>query len=234
MNRYDDRIFFSPSLKLADMIERDVSLLNVLSRMGVSLGFGENTVAEVCARYGLDTGTFLLICSIYARPGYRPGGQDLESADIRDIVRYLHNSHSFYLDNDMRLLEESVARLAAPCDPALRKLIGGFMAVYREEVERHFRYEEQVVFPYVLSLADGKVPEDGYSISQFEENHSNIEEKLNDLKNIVMKYLPECCEPVLRNNVLYHLFSLGRDLDRHTFIEDEVLIPLAERRESHG
>ena len=66
----------------------------------------------------------------------------------------------------------------------------------------------------------------GYSIGQFEKNHSNIDEKLNDLKNIVMKYLPDICDPVLRNDVLYHIFCLEDDLRHHTLIEDNVLVPL--------
>lgn len=34
------RIVFSESMKLADLIDVNFKLLNVLSRMGISLGFG--------------------------------------------------------------------------------------------------------------------------------------------------------------------------------------------------
>ena len=74
---------------------------------------------------------------------------------------------------------------------------------------------------------------DGYSMEQFEENHSNIDEKLNDLKNIVMKYLPSVCDTVLRNSVLYHIFFLEDDLDRHTMIENNVLVPMVNRLEEN-
>ena len=70
-----------------------------------------------------------------------------------------------------------------------------------------------------------------YSASKFEENHSNIEEKLNDLKNIVMKYLPHECSPRLASDVLFALFSLSEDLGKHTGIEDLVLVPMTNRME---
>ena len=39
-----DRAVFSPSMKLADLVNMNYHLLGVLSRLGMSLGFGEITV----------------------------------------------------------------------------------------------------------------------------------------------------------------------------------------------
>ena len=88
-----------------------------------------------------------------------------------------------------------------------------------------------IVFPYVRALKEGKMME-GYSIEQFEENHSNIDETLGDLKNIVMKYLPDTCDTVLRNEVLYRIYRLDEDLAKHTIIEDRVLIPIVNKMEA--
>ena len=59
------RIVFSESMKLADLIDVNFKLLNVLSRLNISLGFGENTIKEVCERQGINLNSFLLICNIY-------------------------------------------------------------------------------------------------------------------------------------------------------------------------
>ena len=56
---------FSESMKLADLIDVNFKLLNVLSRLGISLGFGENTIREMCDRQGIDLNSFLLICNVY-------------------------------------------------------------------------------------------------------------------------------------------------------------------------
>lgn len=235
MDRIDkdaSRLVLSPSMKLADLIELDYSLLIVLSRMGIGLGFGEDTVEEVCARSGIDVSAFLLICSVYAYDDYVATDDLLRAGSPADVVRYLHNSHSFYLEDELKKLEKSLEELVVPCDERQRKVIYRFFSEYRNEVGNHFAYEENTVFPYVKALISG-LPHEGYSIGQFEENHSNIDEKLNDLKNIVMKYLPPVCDTVLRNSVLYHIFFLEEDLGKHTAIENNVLVPMVTRLEEN-
>lgn len=225
-----DNIIFSSSTKLADLIDLNYHLLGVLSRLGISLGFGENTIAEVCRKQNINVCSFLLICHIYSSDSYIPSQNLMAGASAADIVRYLHVSHSFYMSSDMSSLEKNLEAMTVSCSGIQKNLIKKFFADYKAEVESHFSYEEEVVFPYVLALTAGKRISD-YSIEQFEDNHSNINDKLNDLKNIVMKYLPDTCDTVLRNNVLYHLFLLENDLEKHTIIENTVLVPLVNRLE---
>lgn len=224
------RIVFSESIKLADLIEVNFKLLNVLSRFGISLGFGENTVKEVCERQGIDLKSFLLICNIYTYDRYLPSAELMAGADPVTIVDYLHNSHAFYMEKEFDALEKNLMAMVGPCDQMQKKIVAKFFADYKSQVVNHFDYEENVVFPYVRSLGSAGASE-SYSIEQFEENHSNIDETLCDLKNIVMKYLPESCDTVLRNEVLYRIFRLEEDLAKHTLVEDMVLIPLVNRME---
>lgn len=225
-----ERVVFSEQMKLADLIDVNFKLLNVLSRLGISLGFGENTIKEVCERQGINLNSFLLICNIYTYDSYMPSADLLAGADPTTIVDYLHNSHAFYLGKEFVGLENNLSAMVEPCDELQKKIVAKFFSDYRTQVERHFEYEEDVVFPYVQSLIDGGRHE-SYSIEQFEENHSNIDETLNDLKNIVMKYLPETCDTVLRNEVLYRIYRLEEDLLKHTLIEDNVLIPMVNKME---
>lgn len=225
------RMVFSESMKLADLIDANFKLLNVLSRMGIGLGFGENTIQEVCAGQGIDTNSFLLICNVYTYDDYVPSADLLSGADPVTIVEYLHNSHSFYLDKEFAGLEKNLKSMVAPCSDRQKKIVARFFEDYKAQVENHFAYEENVVFPYVRALKEGRVQE-SYTIDQFEENHSNIDETLSDLKSIVMKYLPETCDTVLRNEVLYRIYRLEEDLAKHTIIEDSVLIPMVNRLEA--
>lgn len=225
-----ERIVFSEQMKLADLIDVNFKLLNVLSRLGISLGFGENTIKEVCEKHGINLNSFLLICNIYTYDSYIPSAELLAGGDPATIVDYLHNSHAFYLEKEFVGLENNLSAMVEPCDEIQKKIVAKFFADYRTQVEKHFEYEEDVVFPYVHALVDGG-RHASYSIEQFEENHSNIDETLNDLKNIVMKYLPETCDTVLRNEVLYRIYRLEDDLLKHTLIEDNVLIPMVNKLE---
>lgn len=223
----------SPNMKLADLIDINHNLLAVLSRLEVSLGFGEHTIDEACKLHGVNTEAFLLICNVYNFEGYVPSQALLDRADVRDIMKYLHNSHLDYTNTSLRDLESLITKMLVNCPEAQKKLVEKFFNGYQAEVKNHFDYEENTVLPYVKALLE-RNRQEGYSIETFEENHGNIEEKLCDLKNIVMKYLPESCDQVLRYEVLHQIYHLEKDLTRHTLIEDNVLIPIVARMEARG
>lgn len=232
MKKKNEIKIFSPDMKMADLVEINYRLLTVLARFRFGFGFGEKTVAQVCSEAGVDTDAFILICNMYSYSGYMPTEEALRSADPMTVVEYLHTSHSFYMEDGFSALEQLMDRLVEPCPPDRKRIILDFLEGYRKEVENHFEYEETVFFPYVESVTGGSVSGD-YSASKFEENHSNIEEKLSDLKNIVMKYLPAGCAGSLAGDVLYALFSLSEDLQKHTNIENYVLVPMVNRLEAH-
>ena len=218
------------NMKMADLLGADYRLLTVIYRLGIKLGFGEKTVEETCRESGVNCDTFLLIANVYTTDGYVPTTEMMTAASAIDLVRYLHASHSYYLDHEIHDLSRIFEELLSSCAPMQRDVIMRFFDGYREEVENHFAYEENIVFPYVRSVAGGQKVE-GYSMETFEENHNNIDEKLNDLRNIVMKYLPPVCDTVTAIKALSRLCTLEADLEKHTLIENSILIPMVNRLE---
>ena len=216
---------------MAELLEYNPMLMGVMLRMGLGFGFGEESVADVCKRKGVNPDTFLLICSVYTEDDYTPSSDTLKRVDIKDIVTYLHQSHSYYTGDILEELEAAIDKMIEPCDIAHQKIIQGFFMAYKGEMYKHFQYEENTVFPYVLSLLEHK-NDKGFSIEQFEENHTNIDEKLGDLQNIVMKYMPADGDNRLIYNVLNILFTLRKDLGHHTSIEDNILVPAVNKLES--
>ena len=81
------------------------------------------------------------------------------------------------------------------------------------------------MIPYVQDLIIG-AHRGTFCIDRFEENHSNIDEKLSDFKNLVMKSLPPECDRSSRISLLLKIFALQEDLKCHTYIEDSVLVPM--------
>jgi len=224
---------YSSDMKMADLIEANYHLLAVLQRLGIEGGFGEHTVREICEKNHLDPDTFLLICNVYSDREYSPSEDILRDGSIDDILRYLHQSHDYYLNNALVLIASSIEDLIKPCTDAQQKVIWKFFTDYKAELEKHFEYEEGEVIPYVQKLLLGKRTP-GFSIDRFEENHSNIEEKLSDLKNLILKSMPSVCDDRLRVRLLNYIFSLGGDLDRHTHIEDDILVPMVRLLENPG
>lgn len=221
---------FSTGMKMAEVPDADARLLGVMRRLGIRFGFGEKTVEEVCTENGVNPHTLLLICKIYIYDKYTPSREELSRSSISDIVTYLHSSHDFYTGVALAELEKDIAEMAETLDEKHRRIITKFCSEYKGEILKHFEYEESTVFPYIHKLASGELPDD-YNIDLYEESHSDVDEKLNDLKSIVMKYMPDSCDDNLILNVLNCLYTLENDLSKHTYIEDDILVPMVAEKE---
>ena len=211
-------------MKMADLVSRDYSLSGVLERMGMSYGFGDETVSDVCSRSGVSAASFLLICNVYLSDDYTPTREVLEQIDLRDVLRYLRLSHTYYEGCAVKSLSQALDVLMAPCGETYKMIIARFFSDYTQELSRHFEYEETIVFPYVEAMLNKDVKDD-FSIGVYEQHHSDVQEKLDDLKKLIMTYLPRECDQQTIHAALAEIFTLETDLRKHTFIEDRILIP---------
>ena len=217
-------------MKMSELVESNYHLLGILSRLGMKGSFSERTVEEVCKRYDFDADTFILLCSVYSEKFYRPTEEELQRCDIEGLLRYLHGSHEYYIKSALNSISPSIEEMIAPTTPVQQGAIRKFYEDYRHELEQHFAFEEETVIPYIRELLDGH-QSSRFSISDFEENHSNVDESLSDLKNIIMQSLPPECDGEKRMEVLSNIFHLQEDLRHHTYIEDSVLVPLVQMLE---
>ena len=122
-------------------------------------------------------------------------------------------------------LETALRQLLQPAPEHKQRVIRQFYRDYRDDLTKHFDYEENTVFPYVDALVRGERPD----LAEFgldEEDHTHIGEKVEDLKNIILKYLPEECDPAQAAAVLERLYDLSDDLRHHTAVEEKLLDPV--------
>lgn len=227
MNKHS---LFSSSMKMSDIILDNYALLTVLPRFGINLGFGEQSIGEVCRRRGVNEQFFLLVCNVSTFEEYLPDEQGIAELDATALINYLQSSHLYYMNEKIRSIERQLESMGGSCSDAHNHIINSFFGEYKNEIINHFRYEEQEVFPYVRALLSGDAHGD-FHIDQYEQNHSNIEDKLSDLKNIIIKYLPESCSSELRNRVLFEIFLFEQDLVKHSLIEDKILVPFVSQLE---
>ena len=88
---------YKPSDKMIDLISDNYSLLQVMSRFGLSLGFGDKTVKEVCEMNGVDCRTFLVVVNFMAEGFSRMDGET-DELSIPALVDYLRQAHIYFLD----------------------------------------------------------------------------------------------------------------------------------------
>ena len=227
-----NKTIYNRRMKMADLVASDISLLSILQRLNIRLGFGEATVAEVCAQHNISAELFLMICNIYSFRDYEPQIDTLGNEDIMSITMYLRASHKYYRTICFPALHENIHRMVNELDDVSRRLIDKFYDDYDNEVSNHFQYEEEVVFPYIEGLLnDSNASGSEYRISLFGHSHGNVNEKLNDLSNIIIKYLSGEYASQLRYEILSEIGNIGNDLLKHSEIENRLLVPLVEKIE---
>lgn len=225
-NRYIMNTIFSGKMKLADLISANHNLVLTLPRLGISLGFGDKSVAEVCAKYNVPVDFFLLVCNVYTFDSYVPDKDDVVVTDMRLLIPYLRASHNYYLRERLPHIEGHLTRIAGKVEK-YGAMLSSFFEGYKNEVSEHFVYEEEVVFPYLESLISDST-NSAYHIKDYEEAHSNIEDKLNDLLHIIFKYVPGDISPEDSVGIVFDIFQLSSDLHKHTLIEERILMPYVE------
>lgn len=231
MNKKRSTSFYTADMKMAELVRSDYKLLLLFTRFGMELGVGEDTIAAQCVQQGVSPTLFVMICNIYSFADYRPTRKDVEDLDAEQLLSYLSRSHTYYIEARLHPMEQQLRNISDHCTASHKAVLQRFYAEYRQEVMNHFDYEENTVFPYIRKLIACHQMQPEYDIETFERNHSNIDDKLSDLKNILIKYLPGIGMAAEQTELLFQIFSLEDDLNRHTFIEDVVLIPLVRHME---
>ncbi len=231
MKYHKSEPLFTASTKMADLILTNYKLLNLLPRFGITLGFGEKSVTKLCGEMGIDQNLFLLVCNTNTYKQYIPTPDELSTIKIDALIEYLSRSHSYYIDDRISSIESKLNHIKEECLAEHHIIVAKFFDEYKQEVLKHFDYEDRVVFPYIKSLAS-KSAESQFGIEQYEEHHENIDDKLGDLKSIIIKYLPESYPSAERIDILNDIFLFEDDLSKHTHIEERILIPFVKNIES--
>lgn len=211
-------------MKMGDLVTAHPELVMILPRMGIALGFGDHSIADVCRRHGVAPDFFLLMCNVYCFAQYEPSREQILSTDMTCLVPYLRNSHDYYVHRQLPHIEHHLHRIAEHLPERVGLVLRRFFEVYRTEVLAHFGHEDNTVFRHIEALQDGQ-RDTTYRMSDFVESHGNLEDKLSDLVQIIFKYLPESATGDDTVDVVYDILQLSTDLNRHSLVEEKVMVP---------
>ena len=209
--------------RMSDLVCGNFHVLLIMSRFGIALGFGDRTVAEVCRSNGVDTTTFLAVVNmLFDDDG---GACDPAGISLDTFLHYLHNSHDYFLQYRLPDIRRKLDAAVGGRDREVAKAVLQFFDDYAAEVDKHMMYEEQTVFPYVRQLLAGEA-DPGYDIEMFQRRHDQIEARLTELKNILIKYYPPeaSCRKEM-NGVLFDIFLCESELASHNDLENRLFIP---------
>ena len=214
---------YAPSSKMADLLSDHYNVFLLVFNLGMHLGIGDKTVAEVCKEQKIDLDSFLALVHFILGDDGKTSAAIIAGLDLSLLIRFLKNSHAYFLDYRLPQIGAKIDDTMEKAPKEIKVVMRRFFDEYSDEVRQHMAYENDVVFPYVQRLLEGD-PGRGYSISIFEKKHDQVELKMLELKNLLIKYYKGDFNPDL-NNLLHELYACGSELKTHNAIEDELFIP---------
>jgi len=220
---------------MSDVISDDYRILQIISRFGIKLGFGDQTVGATCRAAGVDVSTFLTVVNYVKDAAHARISEMVEQVDIPALIAYLKNSHSYFVDFRLPGIRRKLLEaIDLSSGNRLAMLILRFYDEYAQEVERHMTFENNHVHPYVETLLQGRLPQESFhSIEeQYDEQHANIEKSLSELKSIIVKYYPSDNSASLMGEVLMDIFMTDEDLHSHCHMEDTLFAECIRRLEN--
>ena len=206
---------YKASDKICDLMAHEEDAIQIISRFGLEMGVGDQTIEQVCNTHGVHTPTFLAVVNhkIFHQ---RTIPSDI---DLPTLQRYLHNAHTYFLDFRLPRLRRSLIEAIIPADPTT-KIPGLILRCYDEfvdEIRTHIEHENAGLF------------------DEHEHDDRRITDKLTEIKNLIIKYYPggvESQKSKVESTVTYQLISVMSDLWHteqdfadHCAIEDDILRP---------
>ena len=228
------RTFARHDIKLYDLILENPNLLLMLEYFGLETIVGDYTIEEFCNKNNVKTEIIITITNLYNGFHNIDIGR-FEVGDIELIVKFLKNSHTYYLREKYPEILEIIRKIEDKIQNKEIQLISQFFNEYFSEVAEHLEYEDKIVFPYITNLLKGSTENiNSFSVQEYQEHHTDIEFKLTELCNLLLKHVKFDNADYLKPKLLNSILDLEQDLYVHSMVEDKILIPLVHKLENES
>ena len=210
-----------------DVLCDEHHLFQMLSRFGIPLGFGEKNVREVCKESNVDVTTFLAVAN-YVKVGPEVASYYVDKVSAAALTDYLKRAHSYFLDFQLPDIRRRLVS-SINCSDAneVAFLILQFFDEFMRDVRHHMEAENNKMFKSVDRLLQGGSISDTQFL-QFARSNENFNHKLQELKNLIIKYYKGDGPNELLNMVLFDLFNCEEDLQLHRGVENDLFLPAVE------
>jgi len=222
---------FNKTDKMVHLIQTNYHLLPIFHRFGFRLGFGNKTVEQLCKETDINADFFLTIVNTFHNKSYFPKERLLSFSPLL-ILDYLKKTHQYYKNYSLPKIETILHQLLTGIKNknADMQMIEEFYFDYKVKLLKHIDDEENMVFPYIEKLVNTpeKVMDKTLNLN-FEKEHENVDLEIDDLKNLILKYIVPNYDELVCNELIAEIFRFEKDILDHARIEDNILIPQVEQ-----
>jgi regulator of cell morphogenesis and NO signaling len=223
---------------VGELVAADFRAAAVLNRFGIDFCCGgKRTLADACGAHKLDAARVLSeVSAACATPGDAPRFNDWEP---QTLVAYIVGQHHTYVRRVLPVIAGYLRKLAATHGERHPELV---------EVERlwddisgemtaHMAKEEQVLFPYIVQLADAAprgqaVPAPPFGsielpIRMMEHEHDSAGDIMVRIRRLTSDYTPPAGGCTTYRVCFQELKAFEHDLHAHVHLENNILFPKA-------
>lgn len=209
--------------KLSDVISKNIDLLPIIHRLGLSIAIGEQTICEVCTLRDADTRFILGILNTYSSANYFPKPEDV---DLKPLIVFLSKTHEFHKQVTIPRLFASIEQLKLLMpDEKLLLVVENFLNHYIAKLIKHIDFEEKEIFPLVEQKYSSELKSPVVNLKKLFKQHTNVENEISDLKTIIIRHIPANVDMVLIHDLLHTLAHFEKEQLDHARFEDKILIP---------
>lgn len=214
-------MIFTQETKMVEVALANHLNLHIIHRFGIAFGFGDKTINEVCQASNLDTQIFLLVINSLNDKSETEHIQ-LNKNQLLQLLAFLKNTHQYYYDYYLPIMRTTIENLMRACSSQTTKALYRFYNDYEAEVLHHLEHEEKHFFTYIEQFCTNDAFVESMIIDE-EDHHCSIDEKIFDIKNLLIKYINTPEADMLKIKLLDQLFHFQEDQNRHAKIEDVIM-----------
>lgn len=208
------------------------SAIGTLERLGIDYCCnGQRSIAEACRGAGVTPDELMLLVQQSAPTGAE---RSWDGESLSALVRFILDTHHVYTRQAIATLPQLATKVAARHGENHAELrdLELYVQQLAADLFPHMMKEEQVLFPYIVALDNGEMPEACFGtarnpIRMMMLEHEAAGEILREIRTLTANFtLPDDACTSFR--ALYAgLEELEGDLHRHIHLENNVLFPRA-------
>jgi regulator of cell morphogenesis and NO signaling len=158
---------------------------------------------------------------------------DFVSYRIPILVDYLEKSHSYYINKRLPEIEQCLDKLVIQESNPLKYILLNFFEEYKNDLIKHFKKEDSLIFPYCKSLFNyyyyrtsedlDYILDNGKEAMSFIKQHNGDKDEFKKIQDIILSYKAPSKNLSFFQVFIQQLSLFQQDLKIHAEIEDNIL-----------
>jgi regulator of cell morphogenesis and NO signaling len=228
---------------IGEIVARDYRAAAVFQRHGVDFCCGgRRSLDEACREQGIPTAA--LVAELLGVPAGRGEAPDFASWPPEPLIDHIVTRHHAYVKRTLPVLTGYTRKLASVHGERHPELhaVAEHVEQVAAEMTAHMLKEEQVLFPYIASLAaaarQDQQPEPSpfgsvaNPITMMEAEHRSAGDEMAAIRRLTGGYQVPADGCVTYRVCFQELEAFERDLHEHVHLENNILFPAALKLEA--